>query len=274
MSGQPFAARRVHDRDDDDRAAFSGLRRGRQPRVARARRSSVLTAAVIVVGLWAPAAGDSHPEVLPARSTARGEICFDVPATMVDWRSTAAATLGDDTVAAPTARTLRDNYHEPGGVSAIEYSAVSPPRVMQRRWLLLHEGGSFVVTPSTLRGRIFYPVSGTFDVNGDPFFTGAACARHDEGDIRAAFVVADPSASWSSNEVVVREATPGQSYRLSIDSGDCLLLQPQNVFTAVREVRAFAVEGRRPSLCHGSATSRRVGTSTTCSRRRQRAGCS
>jgi hypothetical protein len=165
MSGQPFAARRVHDRDDDDRAAFSGLRRGRQPRVARARRSSVLTAAVIVVGLWAPAAGDSHPEVLPARSTARGEICFDVPATMVDWRSTAAATLGDDTVAAPTARTLRDNYHEPGGVSAIEYSAVSPPRVMQRRWLLLHEGGSFVVTPSTLRGRIFYPVSGTFDVN-------------------------------------------------------------------------------------------------------------
>jgi hypothetical protein len=131
-----------------------------------------------------------------------GEICFDLPEGLVDWLDLARSSLGHETLRNPSVELLRRHYFEPGGGSVLPYEATVPPRISERQWLLLHETGSVVLRPTTLRGELFYRVDRDFKVLGGPTAFGKACGRIDDPDLRAAFVLSGISASEWSLETV------------------------------------------------------------------------
>jgi hypothetical protein len=130
--------------------------------------------------------------------TSAGQVCFELPDSLVDWSGLAIRSLGEEAVRHPSPETLEQHFFEPGGVSEVRFVAAVTPALQETEWLILHETGFMAVRPTALRGEIVYHVDSSFRVQGEPLFLGEACASPGDPAPRAAFVVSGLSLRTSS----------------------------------------------------------------------------
>jgi hypothetical protein len=110
-------------------------------------------------------------------SSQHGEVCLDLPAGLIDWRSLAVQSLGQERFAHPSPDVLRAGLEpELGNSVSVPFEAPIPASVGDRFWVVLYRGGAAPVIPTVLRGNVTYFFDSTLTLTVEPVAGGVACA--------------------------------------------------------------------------------------------------
>src|SRR5260221_97018 len=168
-------------------------------------RTSLIVAGTLALALM-PASGQTiaaparpTPHVGAAHSMPNGEVCFELPRGVVDWRTVAVDALGERVVRQPEDTLLRSHFRDPTRTSSLPFEAPASRSIVSADWLLLTEDGILPVHPRLFRGTVEYSLDPrTYKVVAGPVFNGEACTRSARDSTRAAFVLSgEAPTAWT-----------------------------------------------------------------------------
>ena len=163
------------------------------------RRSACYAAAAVAL---VAAFQTAEPHVGRAYASARGEVCWDLPDSLVDW--TAVATGALRASREPPEALLRQHYSEIAGSSDIPFEVPPTAAVTAKAWHVVFDTTIVELRSTRLRGTARFEVDSAFRLTGPRTFFGKACARDHRFQMAAFVVNAAPGSRWTAEKGVVR----------------------------------------------------------------------
>lgn len=188
-----------------------------------------------------------------AFSEGEGEICFSLPEGLVDWGKLARSSLGKWHFENPGRQYLGPREPEQGNDRPVRFWTPVPPPVAERKWQILHEGGSLLFAPERLRVVVTYhvdwkdPYRLQADAEVNPSLSGRACGTARDPSFRAGFAVSGSAGEWPVESL---RWTTGSEGRIAIETpeGRYILDPPKYAIPRIRKIQLFRPEGVAPRV--------------------------
>lgn len=172
-------------------------------------------------------------------SSQRGAVCLELPPGLVDWRTLAVQSLGQQRFAHPSPDVLRAGLEpELGNSISVPFEAPVPASVGDRFWVVLYRGGAAPVIPTVLRGNVTYFFDSTLTLTAEPVAGGVACAPGRTPEA-AAFYVSGATLRDAALDATTATAVGRDSFAISVAGQERRFPRPSFAFPKVLHVTLF-----------------------------------